>query len=146
MAKPKQAQDGISRRGWLGAAPLVAALMAEASATPASAGPVAEPPPDVYRNIGAKPFINCTATLTINGGSRQLPEVIEAIEHAGHYHVDIDQLQEAAGKRISELLQVPWALVSSGAAGALAYAAAGCVAGTDPERMQQLPDMTGGAN
>ena len=30
-----------------------------------------------------------------------------------------------------------------GAAGALAHAAAACVAGTDPERMQQLPDLTG---
>jgi L-seryl-tRNA(Ser) seleniumtransferase len=34
-------------------------------------------------------------------------------------------------------------MVSSGAAAALAHAAAACVAGTDPERIQQLPDLTG---
>lgn len=135
--------EGVSRRRWLGSASLVAALMADASATPAEAAPVSEPPPDVYTRVGAKPFINCTATVTINGGSRQLPEVIEAVEHAGHYHVNLDQLMEAAGKRISTLLEVPWAMVSSGAAGALAHAAAACVAGTDPERMQQLPNLDG---
>lgn len=143
MTRREEATTGVTRRAWLGTASLVAALMADAAATPASAAPVAEPPPDVYTDIGARPFINCTATVTINGGSRLLPEVIEAIEHASHYHVDLDQLMEAAGKRISTLLKAPWAMVSSGAAGALAHAAAACVAGTDPERMQQLPNLDG---
>jgi L-seryl-tRNA(Ser) seleniumtransferase len=133
----------LSRRALLGSSPLIAGMLAEASAVPAAAAPIAEPSADVYTKMGGKPFINCTATLTINGGSRQLPEVIAAIEAAGHYHVNLDQLQEAAGKRLSEMLQVPWALVSSGAAGALAYATAAIVAGTDPERITQLPDLTG---
>ena len=133
----------LSRRALLGSSSLIAGLLAEASAVPLEAAPVTEPSSDVYTSMGGKPFINCTATLTINGGSRQLPEVIAAIEQAGHYHVNIDQLQEAAGKRLSELLQVPWAVVSSGAAGALAYATAAIVAGTDPERITQLPDLTG---
>ncbi len=134
-----------SRRRWLqsSGAASAAALLSAAGARPAAAAALEEPPPDVYTRIGAKPFINCTATITSNGGSRQLHEVIEAIEHAAHYHVNLDQLQEAAGKRISNLLKVEWAMVSSGAAAALAHATAGCVAGTDPERMQQLPDMTG---
>ncbi len=133
----------LSRRALLGSSPLIAGMLAEASAVPLDAAPISEPSSDVYTRMGGKPFINCTATLTINGGSRQLPEVIAAIEQAGHYHVNLDQLQEAAGKRISHMLQVPWALVSSGAAGALAYATAGIVAGTDPERITQLPDLTG---
>ncbi|MBI1356746.1 MAG: aminotransferase class V-fold PLP-dependent enzyme [Acidobacteria bacterium] len=136
-----------TRRQWLGSTAAIAALLADAGARPleaaSAAAPVMEPPPDVYTRIGAKPFINCTATLTINGGSRLLPEVIEAIEHASHYHVDIDDLMDAAGKRISTLLKVPAAMVTSGAAGALAHAASGIVAGMDPERMQQLPDLTG---
>lgn len=136
----------LSRRAILGSSPLIAGLLAEASAVRLRAEPIAEPSSDVYTRMGGKPFINCTATLTINGGSRQLPEVIAAIEQAGHYHVNLDQLQEAAGKRLSQMLQVPWALVSSGAAGALAYATAGIVAGTDPERITQLPDLTGMKN
>ena len=135
----------LSRRRWMqsGGIASATALLQAAGATPLSAAPVEEPPPDVYTKLGAKPFINCTATITRNGGSRQLPEVIEAIHHAGHYHVNLDQLMESAGKRISELLKVDWAIVTSGAAAALAHATAACVAGTDPERMQQLPDLTG---
>jgi L-seryl-tRNA(Ser) seleniumtransferase len=133
-----------SRRQLLGAGSgsLAAALLAEASAAPALAAAVSESPA-VYKRIGANPFINCTATVTINGGSRLLPEVIEAIEQASHFHVDLDQLMEAAGRHISKTLQVPWAMVSSGSAAALVHACSACVAGTDPERMQQLPDLTG---
>ena len=133
---------GLSRRQWLGVGSLVAALMADASRTPAAAASSGLPE-EPYSEIGARPFINCTATVTINGGSRLLPQVIDAIEHASHYHVNLDHLMEAAGKRIAALLDVPCAMVSSGAAGALAHAAAACVAGTDPERMQQLPDLAG---
>ncbi len=137
-----------TRRQWFGASAAVAALLADAGARPLSAAPAAakvgdEPSPDVYTRIGAKPFINCTATLTINGGSRLLPEVIEAIEHASHYHVDIDDLMEACGKRISSLMEVPWGIVTSGAAAALSHAVCAIVAGTDPERMQQLPNLDG---
>ncbi len=142
MTDRDQERCGLSRRQWLGAGSLVAALMTEASRTPAAAASLGSPE-EPYSEIGARPFINCTATVTINGGSRLLPQVIEAIEAASHYHVNLDQLMEAAGKRIAALLDVPWAMVSSGAAGALAHAAAACVAGTDPERMQQLPDLAG---
>ena len=133
----------LNRRAFLGCSPAVAALLADAAAVPVEGAPAGKASPNVYTKIGAKPFINCTATVTINGGSRLLPEVIEAVEQASHHHVNLDQLMEAAGKRISELLQVPWALVSSGAASALTHASAACVAGTDPESMQQLPDLTG---
>ncbi|MCP5111457.1 MAG: aminotransferase class V-fold PLP-dependent enzyme [bacterium] len=133
----------LSRRTLLGCSPAIAALLADASAVPVNAAEAGIASPDVYTQIGAKPFINCTATITINGGSRLLPQVIEAIEQASHFHVNLDQLMEAAGNRISELLKVPWAMVSSGAAAALTHATAGIVAGTDPERLQQLPDLTG---
>ena len=140
--------NGISRREiFRSGAASTAALLSAAGATPLSAAaapePRTEPPPDVYTHIGVRPVINCTATVTSNGGSRTLPEVIEAIEHASHYHVNLDDLMEAAGRRISELLQVEWAMVSSGAAAALTHATAGCIAGSDPERMQQLPKMDG---
>lgn len=140
--------NGISRREiFRSGAARTAALLSAAGATPLSAAaapePRTEPPPDVYTHIGVRPVINCTATVTSNGGSRTLPEVIEAIEHASHYHVNLDDLMEAAGRRISELLQVEWAMVSSGAASALTHATAGCIAGSDPERMQQLPKMDG---
>lgn len=102
-----------------------------------------EPAPDVYTRLGVQPFINCCATTTINGGSRTLPTVIAAMHEAMHYHVGMDELINAAGKRVADLLEVDAAMVTSGAASALALAAMACVAGTDPEKMQRLPDTAG---
>jgi len=102
--------------------------------------------PAVYQRFGVEPFINCTSTYTINGGSRQLPEVIAAVEQASHYHVNIDELMAKVGPRIAELLGSEAAMVSSGAAGAVTCGAAACVAGGDPEKMQKLPVTTGMKN
>jgi D-glucosaminate-6-phosphate ammonia-lyase len=99
--------------------------------------------PEIYRRFGVEPFINCTSTYTINGGSRQLPEVIAAMEQAAHYHVNLDELTEKVGARVAELLGGESAMVSSGAAGAVTCGAAACVAGGDPEKMQKLPDTSG---
>jgi L-seryl-tRNA(Ser) seleniumtransferase len=97
----------------------------------------------VYTRIGVRPFINLTGTLTINGGALTLPEVREASRQAAAYAVDIDELMDKVGARIAELMGCEGAIVSSGAAAALAQATAACIVGTDPELMQQLPDLTG---
>src|SRR5437868_4115936 len=109
----------------------------------ADAAPAPEPSPDVYTRLGVKPFINCTATLTINGGSLTLPEVIASMEQAAHFHVNLDELMEKAGDRLAELMQVGWGLVTAGAAAALTHATAGCLAGTDPEKIQRLLNLDG---
>jgi D-glucosaminate-6-phosphate ammonia-lyase len=97
----------------------------------------------VYTRIGVRPFINLTGTLTINGGALTLPEVRDASHEAAAYAVDIDELMEKVGARIAELMGCEGAIVTSGAAAALAQATAACIVGTDPELMQQLPDLTG---
>jgi len=131
-------RKGIKRRDVFragGAAALSSAVLANEPAAAASATP------DVYLRLGVRPFINTTATLTINGGSRTLPEVIAAIEQASQYHVNIDELMEKAGARLAELLKVEWGMVTAGAAAALTHATAACIVGADPEKMQQLPDL-----
>jgi L-seryl-tRNA(Ser) seleniumtransferase len=90
-----------------------------------------------------RPFINLTGTLTINGGALELPEVRDACHQAADYAVDIDELMEKAGARIAELIGCEAAIVTSGAAAALSHATAACIAGTDPELMQQLPNLAG---
>jgi len=98
---------------------------------------------DPYTRIGVKPFINCTATLTINGGSATLPEVISTVEQASHYHVNLNELMDKVGDRLAELLQTGWGMVTAGAASSLMFATAGCLAGTDPEKIQRLPNLEG---
>jgi L-seryl-tRNA(Ser) seleniumtransferase len=117
-----------------------AAAMAAAAKPAFSAKAASE---NVYLRLGVRPFINTTATYTINGGSRLLPEVISAVEEASHFHVNLDELMEKAGARLAELLKVEWAMVTAGAAAALTHATAACIAGSDPEKMQQVPDLRG---
>jgi len=130
---PKK-RNGIQRRDVFSAAGFLAA---------ASAPAMAAATPDVYTRLDVRPFINTTATLTINGGSRTLPEVIAAMEQAAQFHVNLDELMERASSRLSEVLKVPWGLVTAGTAAALTHATAACIVGADPEKMQQLPDLRG---
>jgi L-seryl-tRNA(Ser) seleniumtransferase len=129
----------ISRRRLFQTGTVIAGAMSSEQAASAAA----EPGPEVYLRLGIKPFINCTATLTINGGSLMLPEVISAMEQAAHFHVKLDELMEKAGDRLAELLRVGWGLITSGTAAALTHATAGCLTGTDPEKIQRLPNLEG---
>src|SRR6266852_7167308 len=137
--RKKRSAAGISRREIFSRASVAAA--AGLAGTPLSAAPARTIGPDVYTNIGVRPFINTTATLTINGGSQMLPEVISAIEQASHYHVNLDELMEKVSERRAKLLQVEWGIVTAGAAAAATHATAGCIAGADPEKMQRLPNL-----
>jgi hypothetical protein len=131
----------ITRRRLFQSGSLVAAGMAGRG--PAAAAPASSPSAEVYTRIGVRPFINCTATLTINGGSLMLPAVIAAMEQTAHFHVNLDELMEKVGDRIAELLQAPWGIVTAGTSAALTHATAGVLAGTDPEKIQRLPNLAG---
>lgn len=113
------------------------------SAAAAEALPRRGSGPGVYQRFGVEPFINCTSTYTINGGSRQLPEVIAAVEQASHYHVNIDELMAKVGPHIAGLLGSEAAMVSSGAAGSVTCGAAACVTGGDPRRCRSFPSPAG---
>jgi uncharacterized pyridoxal phosphate-dependent enzyme len=98
---------------------------------------------NLYEAIGVKPIINCRGTFTIISGSQSLPEVKRAMEEASHYYVHMDELMNAAGKRLAELTKAEWGMVTNGCAAALAHATAACIAGGDPEKMQRMPVLTG---
>ena len=85
------------------------------SARAASTLPMRGSGPEIYSRFGVKPFINCTSTYTINGGSAMLPEVIEAMNDASYYQVNFDELMEGAGKRLAELLPIRRPQPSAGA-------------------------------
>lgn len=97
----------------------------------------------IYARLGVRTYIDLTATESIHGGAPMLPEVRRAMAEAADGSVVIDELMTRAGERIAGLLGVPSALVTSGAAGALTAATCACVAGGDPERAVQLPDLDG---
>jgi L-seryl-tRNA(Ser) seleniumtransferase len=102
--------------------------------------------PKLYESIGVRPVINCRGTLTIIGGSQTLPEVKKAMDEASRHYVHIDELMNAVGQRLAEITGAQWGIVTSGCAAALAHVTAACIAGSNPERMQRLPDTSGMKN
>ena len=98
---------------------------------------------NIYTSLGVRPLINCRGPWTYLTASLELPEVRAAADAASHYFVDLFELQAAAGRYLAKLSGAESGMVTSGSAGAIACATAGCIAGSDPKNIYQLPDTTG---
>jgi D-glucosaminate-6-phosphate ammonia-lyase len=99
-----------------------------------------------YLALGVRPFINCCSVRTMHGGSLMLPQVRAAVAEASRHFVNLDELMEAAGRRLAELTGAEWGLVTCGSAAAVALGTAACVAGNDPVKMLRLPFTEGMVN
>jgi len=97
----------------------------------------------VYDELGVRPLVNASATLTRLGGSLMPREVVEAMVDASRHFVNLDELQRRVGERIAELTQNEAAYVSSGAAAGLVLATAACITRGDPAAIAQLPNLDG---
>src|SRR3954463_9104707 len=83
----------------------------------------------LYDELGVRPLINASATLTRLGGSLMPPEVIEAMLDASRHFVNLDELQLRVGERLAALTHNEAAYVCTGAAAGLVLATAACIAG-----------------
>ncbi|WP_176721892.1 PLP-dependent transferase [Bradyrhizobium sp. LMTR 3] len=97
----------------------------------------------IYRKVGVEPFIQCAGVRTIYGASNPSDEVIAAMNAAAEAFVDLDELADAAGKRLAELTGAEWGVITAGTASTLTLATAACIAGNNPELMLRLPDTSG---
>src|SRR6202044_3561122 len=127
----------------LAAAPLLSQIAVRGLYAQAATAIGKDPRQNVYRRLGVKTVINCRGTWTYLSGSLEFPEVREAQIEAAQYFVNVIDLQHAIGRRLAELTGAESGMITSGAAGAMAVATAGCMAGTDDKYIWQLPDTTG---
>ena len=101
---------------------------------------------NVYEELGVTTVINGQGTMTYLGGSLPRPEVAAVMALAAQHFVSIVELEQAAGKRIAELLKLPRdydAIVTCGAAAGMQSGLAGILTGNNPKFIEQLPDLTG---
>jgi uncharacterized pyridoxal phosphate-dependent enzyme len=113
------------------------------AAVAAPSNDAAPPTGSSYAALGVRPLINARGTVTIVGATRTLPEVKRAMEAAAREYVQMDELMDGVARRLAQLTGAEWGLVTSGASAALTAATAACIAGGDPDRMAQLPDLRG---
>jgi len=135
-----------SRRSFMkfaAAAPLLGQIAARDLYAQAATAVGKDPRKNVYKRLGVKTVINCRGTWTYLSGSLEFPEVRQAQVEAAQHFVNVLDLQRAVGRRLAELTGAESGIITSGAAGAMAAATAGCIAGTDDKNIWQLPDTTG---
>jgi len=97
----------------------------------------------IYEELGIRTVINAAGTVTRYGGSLMAPEVLDMMHEASQEFCLLDELHEKVGQKIATLLEVEAAYVTSGAACGLVLTTAACMAGTDPVKIEQLPNTTG---
>lgn len=152
--------SGITRRELVRRGGLLSLLPALLRGRAAATEPLAVPPgtspppaaaagaglrlgPEIYQSIGVQPFVNARGTYTILTGSTLLPDVRTAMADASRHYVHLDELAEAVGRRLAELTQAEWGMVTTGCSAALTHATMACVTGGNPDLHVRLPDLRG---
>ena len=100
----------------------------------------------IYQRLGMRPVINGVGVVTVLGGSIMPPEVIQAMVDASKHFIPLPELGKKAGARVAELIGVPAAMITCGAASAITVATATCIARGDAQKLALLPDTTGMKN
>src|SRR5687767_11960240 len=113
-----------------------------ASASGAFVAPGTSAQTSIYSRLGLRPVINGVGVVTHLGGSIMDPEVLHAMDEASRHFIDLNELQRKVGARLAELLSVPAVMVTGGAASAITFGAAACVAQGDKEKLRRLPDTS----
>jgi len=97
----------------------------------------------IYEKIRVRKVINAAGTWTRLGGAVIPRKALNAMVEAALSFVDMEELHRRAGEIIAEITRAEAGLVTSGAAGGLVLAAAACITGTDPTKIERLPDTEG---
>ena len=99
---------------------------------------------DYFKELGVRTFINAAGTYTSMTGCLMDEGAIEAINYATNQYVNLDDLQDAVGERIAQLVDCEYATVTAGCFSAITLGTAGVITGKDSKKAAQIPnDLTG---
>jgi uncharacterized pyridoxal phosphate-dependent enzyme len=121
----------------LSSLPLLGGLSPVSNALGAAAGP------DYFKEMNIRQFINAGEPYTTLSGSTMLPEVVQAMQYAATQSVRLNEVHDAVGERMASLIGCEAAMVTAGAASALALGTAACMTGANRQFIQRLPNTTG---
>jgi L-seryl-tRNA(Ser) seleniumtransferase len=99
--------------------------------------------PNIYQQLGIRPVINLQGTMTTIGASKVSPEIHEAMTEASRHYVVLEELHDKVAARLATLMNTEDAMVSTGAAGAIAVGTCACLTGSDTAKVRRLPDLDG---
>ncbi|MCB8819678.1 aminotransferase class V-fold PLP-dependent enzyme [Microvirga rosea] len=98
---------------------------------------------DIRRELGLRPIINVSGTMTSLGASIVVPEAVAAVAGILPQFVEIDHLQKKASQVIARLCNTEAGFVTASCSAAITLAVAGAMTGPDLAAVERLPDTTG---
>ena len=99
--------------------------------------------PGIRQELGLRPIVNVSGTMTALGASIAVPEAIAAAAAILPEWVEINDLHRKASRVIGEATGGEAGFVTASAAAGMTLAIAGAMTGADLARIEQLPDATG---
>lgn len=120
----------------LSSLPIVGGALAGTTLTSEAAK---KPARDYFSELGVEPIINAAGAYTSMTASLMPSEVLDAYHQTAGTYVSLNQLHDAVGKKIAELVGCEAAMVTAGAASAMTLATAGVLTGLDEEKAKRIP-------
>jgi L-seryl-tRNA(Ser) seleniumtransferase len=101
---------------------------------------------DRRAELGLRPVINVSGTMTALGASIIVPEAIEAMARMAPEFVDMTDLQRKASAYIARLTGAEAGTVTACCSAGITMAVAACMTGADLGKIELLPDTAGMKN
>ncbi|NIX76365.1 aminotransferase class V-fold PLP-dependent enzyme [Microvirga terricola] len=98
---------------------------------------------DIRSELGLRPIVNVSGTMTSLGASIVVPEAIAAVSAILPQFVEINDLQKKASRVIARLCETEAGFVTASCAAGITLAVAGAMTGSDLAAIERLPDTTG---
>ena len=98
---------------------------------------------DIREQLGVRPVINVSGTMTALGASIVVPEAVDAVGAILSQFVEIDDLQRRASAVIARLCGAEAGFVTASCSAGITIAVAGAMTGADLAAIERLPDARG---
>lgn len=98
---------------------------------------------DIRKELGLRPIINVSGTMTVLGASIMVPQAVAAMAAVAGEFVEMDQLHAAAGRTIARLTGAEAGFVTACCASAITLSVAGCMTGERLLAIERLPCTAG---
>ena len=100
-------------------------------------------PPDIRRQLGLRPIINASGTMTVFGASIMVPEAIAAMTAIAGEFVEMQHLHRLASNAVAKATGAEAGFITASCASAITLAVAATLTGDRLLAIERLPDTTG---
>jgi L-seryl-tRNA(Ser) seleniumtransferase len=98
---------------------------------------------DIRAELGLRPIINASGTMTVLGASIMVPQAVAAMAAIAGEFVEMEQLHLAASRMVARATGAEAGFITACCASAITLAVAGTMTGARLLAIERLPDTTG---